>query len=47
MNLRSAVSLGCASVAVHEWPLVDDIVAKVGEGRLGRNNRIGMSKFLN
>jgi hypothetical protein len=24
-----------------------DIVAKVGEERLGRNNRIGRSKFLN
>jgi hypothetical protein len=27
--------------------LLADIVAKVGEGRLGRNNRIGRSKFLN
>src|SRR6516162_9466511 len=27
--------------------LLADIVAKVGEGRLGRNNRIGRSKSLN
>jgi hypothetical protein len=28
-------------------PLMADIVAKVGEGRLGRNNRIATSKSLN
>jgi hypothetical protein len=29
------------------FPVVADIVAKVGEGQLGRNNRIATSKFLN
>ena len=38
---------GTAFSPCHSSPVVAEIVAKVGEGPLGRNNRIATSKSLN